>query len=80
MNAKLIEKKIKHKIGHDKIQEWLNYYYYAKEFLRWYFKLDLFDFPEKNGNFENRWEFILKFDRYIVDEKLESINVTELIE
>lgn len=80
MNAKTIEKKMRKKIGHTKIQELINYYFYAKEFLIWIKSHIDETYQPISGNFTICWEYISKFDRYIEDEKLEYIEVIELIE
>lgn len=80
MNAKVIEKKINRRVGKTKIQEHINYFYYAYEFLKWLFDKSMHKSQVVSGNFENQWGFVLKFDRYVEDEKLEYINITELIE
>lgn len=80
MNAKVIEKQIKRLVGKTKIQEYINYFFYTYEFLKWLFDKAMHKSQRLIGNFENRWEFILKFDRYVEDKTLEIIDVIELIE
>lgn len=71
MKARQIEKKIFRRVKKSKIQEILNYFYYTNEFIIWLEKQSSKSAQDLYGQFKNRWEFILKFDESIDDEKLD---------
>ncbi len=68
MNARQIEKQIKGKVRKSKIQQILNYFFYTKEFTIWLEYQLKHGLQPLNGQFKERWEYILKFDECIKDE------------
>ena len=68
MSARKIEKLLKGKVKKSKIQEIINYFFYAQEFCEWLENQSNSSTQPLNGQFKNRWEYILKFDEYIYDE------------
>jgi len=79
MNAREIEKRLKGKVGKSKIQEIINYFFYTQEFSEWLEKQSNSNTQTLNGQFKNRWEYILKFDEYIYYENSDTTCLQEYL-
>lgn len=63
MKTIIIIDRFKNKVGKSKIYEHLRLFFYREEFLQWYKKYVNNELSPLDGNFKERWQFILDFEK-----------------